>query len=154
SFLDPLQAHDNTIPVHRFVEHRAGDVDVSSNVERTLRGDESVARWVRLQPAHVEVHLLGQAESLPPNLDEIAGLNEPPQMTFERGAFFTRDLQELKQLSGAGGMMHVLAHQREKVFAGNHPKLPNIPEGRPRSYRSDLSAPDRRARRKMNTSRC
>ena len=34
-------------------------------LERTLGHDEAVAGRVRLQPADVEVHLLGQAEAMP-----------------------------------------------------------------------------------------
>ena len=76
AFLHALDARDDAVAVHRFVEMRTGDVDVAAGVELTLGRDEAVAGRMRLQPADVEVHLLGQSESLASNLNEIAGRNE------------------------------------------------------------------------------
>ena len=74
--LDPLDADDDAVAVHRLVEMRAGDVDVAAAVERPLGRDEAVAGRVRLQPADVQVHLFGQAEALAANLNEVAGGDE------------------------------------------------------------------------------
>src|SRR5204863_6846414 len=41
--LDALDAHDDAVTVHRFVEQRAGDVDVAARFDRPLRRDEAVA---------------------------------------------------------------------------------------------------------------
>ena len=96
----------------------AGDVDVAAGrLERTLGGDEPVAGRMRLQPADVQVHLFGQAEALPANLDEIAGGDERLDVPLERRALVARDLENLQQLAHAGGMMHPLAHERENLVA-------------------------------------
>ena len=73
AFLDPLDARDDAVAVHRLVQVRSRDVDVAAAVERPLGDDEAVAAGMRLQPADVQVHLFGQAEALAANLDEIAG---------------------------------------------------------------------------------
>ena len=72
---------------------------------------------MRLQPADVEVHLLGQAEALPANLDEIARRDERLEVALERRALVARNLEQLQQLAHAGGMVHPLAHQRENLIA-------------------------------------
>ena len=101
--------------MHRFVEVRAGDVDVAAGrLERPLGHDEAVAGRVRLQAADVEIHLLGQAEALPADLDEIAGADERLEVALERGALVARDLEELQELAHAGGMVHPLAHRCAK----------------------------------------
>ena len=68
AFLDALDADDDAVAVHRFVEVRARNVDVTAGVELTLGGDEAVAGRMRLQPADIQVHLLGQAEPVTANL--------------------------------------------------------------------------------------
>ena len=54
----------------------AANVDVAAALERPFGHDEAVAGRMRLQTADVEVHLLGQAEALPANLDQVAGRDE------------------------------------------------------------------------------
>ena len=98
----------------------AGDVDVAAGFERPLGRDEAVAGRVRLQPADVEIHLLGQAEALPADLDEIARGDERLEVPLERGALVARNLQELEEFAHAGGMVHPLAHERENLVARKH----------------------------------
>ncbi len=83
--LDALDSDDDTVAVHRFVEERAGNVDVAPAVERPLGRDEPEAVGMRLQVSDVEIHLFGETESM------------------------------LKELAHGGGMVHPLAHQREYV---------------------------------------
>ena len=112
--LDALDADDDAVAVHRFVEVRAGNVDVAAAGSSGRSGvDEPVAGRVRLQPADVEIHLLGQAEALAADLNEIAGRDERLDVPLERRALVARDLEKLQQLAHAGGMVHPLAHQRE-----------------------------------------
>ena len=115
-----LDADDDAVAVHRFVEVRPGNVDVAARVERTLGGDEPVAGRVRLQPADVEVHLLGQAEALAADLNEIARGDERLDVPLERRALVAGNLEDLKQLAHAGGMVHPLAHQRENLITRKH----------------------------------
>ena len=103
--------------MHRFVQVRTGDVDVAAAVERPLGHDEAVAGRVRLQPADVQVHLLGQAEALAADLNEIAGGDERVEVALERGALVARDFEQLQELADAGGMVHPLAHRREDLIA-------------------------------------
>ena len=70
--LNPLDANHDAIAVHRFVQVRRRNVDVTARFERTLGRDESVAGRMRLQAADVQIHLLGQTEPVPSNADEIA----------------------------------------------------------------------------------
>ena len=116
--LDALDADDDAVAVHRFVEVRAGNVDVAAADSSGRSGrDEAVAGRVRLQAADVEVHLLGQAEALAANLNEIAGGDERLDVALERGALVARHLENLQQLAHAGGMVHPLAHEREDLIA-------------------------------------
>ena len=69
--------------------------------ERTLGRDESVAGRVRLQAADVQVHLLGQTEAVPANLNEIAGGDERLDVALERRAIVARNLQNLQELAHA-----------------------------------------------------
>ena len=115
--LDPLDADDDAVAVHGFVEMRRRDVDVAARVERTLGRDEPVAGRMRLQPADVEVHLLGQAEALPADADQIAGRDERLEVALERGAIVARNFENLEQLAHAGGMVHPLPHEREDLVS-------------------------------------
>ena len=118
AFLDPLDADDNAVAVHRLVEMRTGNVDVAAaRFERALRRDEAVAGRMRLQPADVEVHLFGQAEAVPANLDQLAGSDERRDVPLERRALVARDFENLHQLAHAGGMVDALAHEREDLIA-------------------------------------
>src|SRR6185369_17943155 len=76
AFLDALDAHDDAVAVHGVVQMRAGDVDVAARVELAFRKDEAIPRRVRLQPAHVEIHLLRQAESMAADLNQVAGSDQ------------------------------------------------------------------------------
>ena len=116
-FLDALDTHHDAVAVNRFVQMKTGDVDVSAvGLERPVRRHEAVAGRMRLEPADVEVHLLGQAEPLAADLHEIAGGDQRFDVTFERGALLARDLEDLQQLAHAGGMMNPLAHQLEDLI--------------------------------------
>ena len=116
--LDPLDADHDAVAVHRFVERLVGNVDIAAGrLERTLRRDEAVAGRVGLQAADVEVHLFGQAESIPSNLNELAGGDERLDVPLERRLVVLRHFEHLQQLAHAGGVMHPLPHQREDLIA-------------------------------------
>ena len=116
--LDALDAHDDAIALHRFVEVRARDVDVAAGrFERPFGRDEAVAGRMRLQPADVQIHLFRQAEAMPADLDEVAGADERLDVPLERGPLVARHLENLQQFAHAGGMVHPLAHERENLFA-------------------------------------
>jgi hypothetical protein len=70
---------------------------------------------MRLQPADVEIHLLGQAEAMAPNLNQVARGEQGLDMALERSAFVARNFENLQQLAHGGRMMHALAHEREDV---------------------------------------
>src|SRR5439155_11359068 len=120
AFLDSLDADDHAVAVHRFVEVWPGDVDVAARIERALGGDEAVSGRMRLQPADVEIHLLGQAETVPANLNEIARRDERFDVSFERSALVARNTENLEQLAHGGGMMYPLAHEGEHLVASKH----------------------------------
>ncbi len=94
-FLDALDAHDHAIAVHRFVEVRAGHVDVAAVSDRALGHDEAVARRMRFEAPDVQVHFFGQPEALAANLNEFARGDERLEMTPERGALFARNFEQL-----------------------------------------------------------
>ncbi len=94
--LDALDPDDDAVAVHRVVEVSVADVDVAAaGVERPLRGDEAVARRMRLQPADIEVHFFGQAEALPANMNEVARRDERLDMTLERRLVVLRHFENL-----------------------------------------------------------
>ena len=112
-----LDPDDDPVAVHRLVEERRRNVDVAARLERALGRDESVAGRMRLQAADVEIHLLGQAEAVPANLNQVARGDERLDVAFERGALVARNLEDLKELAHGGGMMNPLAHEGEDLFA-------------------------------------
>ena len=116
ALLDPLDAHDDAVAVHRLVQVRTGDVDVAAGVERPFRHDEPVAAGVRLETADVQIHLLGQAEALSADLDEVARRHQRSDVPLERRAFFARHLEQLEEFADAGRVMHPFAHRREDLF--------------------------------------
>ena len=93
--LDPLDADDNAVAVHPFVEERTRNVDVAAGLDRPLRRDESVAGRVRLQPTDVEVHLFGKSEAVTADLDELPGSDERFDVALERRAIVPRNFEEL-----------------------------------------------------------
>ena len=120
ALLDALDANDDAVTVHRFVQMGAGDVDVAAGVERPLGCDEAVAGLMRLQAADVEIHLLGQPEPMATNLDEIARGHQRLDVALERGPLVARHLENLKKLPHGCGMMHAVTHEREHLIAGVH----------------------------------
>ena len=120
ALLDTLDANDDAVTVHRFVQMGTGDVDVAAGVERPLRGDKAVAGLMRLQAADIEIHLLGQPEPMATNLDEIARGHQRLDVALERGPLVARHLENLKKLPHGCGMMHAVTHEREHLIAGVH----------------------------------
>ncbi len=117
---ETLDARDDAIAVHRFVEMRAGNINVAAGVERTLGNHEAVPRRMRLQPAGVKVHLLGQAEPMTTDVDELAVRDERFDMPLERRLVVERNFEQLEQLPHTCGMVHALAHEREHLIARKH----------------------------------
>src|SRR4029453_262379 len=115
---DALDAHDDAIALHGFVEVSAGDVDVAAGrLEWALRSHEPVTGGMRLQPADVQVHLLGQAKPVSADLHEIARAHHRLDVTFERRTLVARDLEDLQQFAHAGRVMDPIAHERKNLFA-------------------------------------
>ena len=117
AFLDPLDTNDDAVAVHRLVQERARDVNVAAVVERPFGRDEAVAGRVRLQPADIEVHLLGQPEAVPANLNQIAGGDERFDVAFEGRPLLAGNFENLQELAHAGRVMHPLAHDVEHLVA-------------------------------------
>ena len=73
---------------------------------------------VCLQPADVQVHLFGQPEALP------AELNQSPEATSDLrcrlNPLVARDLEDLQEFPHCGGVVHALAHERENLIARGH----------------------------------
>ena len=72
---------------------------------------------MRLQPADVEVHLLGQAEAVPADVNEVARGDERLDVPLERRPLVARHFENLEELAHAGGMMDPLPHEREHLIA-------------------------------------
>ena len=70
----PLDARDDAIAVHRLGQVGGRDVDVLLVAASTVLGhDEAEAGRIGREPADDEVHLLGQAEAVAANLQQLAG---------------------------------------------------------------------------------
>jgi hypothetical protein len=96
ALLDAFDSHDDAIAVHCFVEMLVGNVNVAAGgFERTFGRHEAVAGRVRLEAADVEVHLLGQTETIAPNLNELARGNERLDVPLERRLVVLRHLEHL-----------------------------------------------------------
>ena len=104
--VSPLDARHDAVAVHRLGEIRGGDVDVLPLAARVLGDDESETAGIRGEPADDEVHLLGQAEAVAANLQQLAGVTERLQLALEGGALLARHAQDLRELAGGGGMMN------------------------------------------------
>ena len=63
-------------------------------------------------------------------LDQLPGRDQVLQAAAERGAFFLGNLQRLEEFPHARGMVDALAHQRQNLLVGQHPR--SLPESRPR----------------------
>ena len=113
----PFDAGDDAVAVHRFVQMRAGDVDVSARLERPFRRHEAVAGRMRLQPADEEVHLFRETEAMAADLNEIARSEQRFDMSLEGRPLVARDLQDLQELADPRRVMDSLAHQREHLVA-------------------------------------
>ena len=67
------------------------------------------------EPADDEIHLLGQAEAVAANLQQIARGHERLQLTLEGGALLARHAQQLDQLACGRGVMDRLANAVKKI---------------------------------------
>ena len=83
--LDALDAHDDAVAVHRLVQVRRRRCRCRRRASSGRSGvDEAVAGRVRLQPADVQIHLLGQAEAVAADLDQLARRDERLEVPLER----------------------------------------------------------------------
>ena len=113
-----LDAQHHAIAVQRLLQVGGGHVDIGLRIAAAGVGrDEPEPARVRLQAADHEVHAVGQAEAVAPNLDQVATLDEQLEVPPYRGTVLTRDAQQLQQLFGRGGVVHAVAELSEQLFA-------------------------------------
>ena len=78
--------------------------------------DETEPTRVGGEPPDDEIHLLGQAEAVATNLQQIARRHERLQLTLEGGALLARHAKHLHQLACGRGVMNRLANAVKKVL--------------------------------------
>jgi len=84
---------------------------------------ESKTAGTGLQATDDQIHLLGQSESVPADLQEHAVADECLQLTLEATALFARHPQKLRKLSRVGRMMDPVTNQSENFVAGIHGEM-------------------------------
>ena len=116
-----LDARDDAVAVHRLIQVAARDEDVAGHAfDRPVRDDEAEAARMGLDPADDQVHAVGQAETVAARLNQVAGLDEPLEQAFQRGALFAGDLQPLHQFAGGGRVLDPVADGGQQLFAIQH----------------------------------
>jgi hypothetical protein len=115
--------------VHRFGEVRRGDVNIPARRLRSVGGltalgvlghDESKSARVGLQLSDDKIHLLGNAEPVAANLQQLAAGRERLQLAPERVALFARNAQHLRELPGGGRVMNAVADESEEIAGIGH----------------------------------
>jgi hypothetical protein len=112
----PLDAGDHAVAVHRFEEIAGGNVDITAHAahrRHVFRHDEAESAGIRVKPSDDEVHLLGEPKAIAANLEEHAFAGECFQLPLERRAILTRNAKELREFTGAGRMMNLVADESE-----------------------------------------
>ena len=108
----------HAVAVQRLLQVGGGHVHVGLRIVTAGVGrDEPEPARVRLQAADDEVHAVGEAEAVAPDLDQVAALDERLEVPPYRGAVLARDAQQLQQLFGRGGVVHAVAELSEQLFA-------------------------------------
>ncbi len=116
-----LDAHDDAVAVHRFVQIRAGDVDVAFDaIELAFGADERIPLRMHLQPPDNEIHLLGQPIMAVPGLNQGADGYEVLQPAAEGGALIAGDFQCLQQFANRRRMVDLLAHRPQNLLVSQH----------------------------------
>ncbi len=115
---EPLDPHDHPVPMHRLVKVRRGNEHVwLAPVARRIGGHERVASGLQLQPAHDEIHLVGQTVALAAHFHQQALGDEALELAPEGGALLSRNRQELHQLARRGRVLGLLANRAEQLFS-------------------------------------
>ena len=70
--------------------------------------------------AHDEIHLVGQAETVAANLQQLAGGDQRLQLALERGALLARNPEDLGELASGCGMMNAVADQLKELKNRDH----------------------------------
>src|SRR5262245_29825077 len=143
SFGAALDSRDDTVTVHGVHQVSGRDVDVlllvdgpasrfcgglgMSFLRRPPHGvlghHESKATGTGLQATDDQIHLLGQSESVPADLQEHAVAYECLQLTLEAAALFARHAEKLCQLARVGRVMDLVTNQSENFVAGKHGEM-------------------------------
>ncbi len=82
--------------------------------------DEAVARLVHLEAPDDDVHPVGEAEAVAPDLEQLAFRDEPLQQPPERRAVLARHPEQLEQLARRGRVGYALADLAQELVAGQH----------------------------------
>ena len=116
-----LRTRDHAVAMHGFRQVRRRNVDVLAVAAVGVLGhDEPEPAGIRGQPADDEIHLLGQAEPVAADLEQLAGRDQRFQLSLERGPLFAWDAKRLRELSRSGGMVNVVADEVQKIVALMH----------------------------------
>ncbi len=114
-----LDPGDDSIAVQRFLDVGGRDVEVAA-VALGVGDDEAVAGLVHLEPAHDDVHAVGQAEAVAADLQEIAVGDQRLQQPPERRTFSARDAENLEELTAGRRVMDVLPDLPQHLLAREH----------------------------------
>jgi len=107
---------DDAVAVERFGQVGRGNVEMG--LIGHIGDDEPETARMGFQPADHDVHAVGKAEAVAPDLDQIAGGDECFEMPAERGSILPRHAEHLQQLLNCRRMIRALPNERQHLVAG------------------------------------
>ena len=116
-----LDTRHDAVAVHGLIQVAAGDENVAADpLHRPVRDDEPEAARVCLDSADHQIHAVRQTEPAAARLNQVTGRDEIFQQPLDGRSLIPGDLQPLQQLPGRRGMLDLVAHQGQQLFAIQH----------------------------------
>ena len=107
--------------MHGLVQVVAGDVDVAADpLDRPIGDDEPEPARVRLDAADHQIHAVRQTEPVAARLNQVTGGHQLFQQPLDRRPLIPGNLQALHQFARRRGMLDLVAHQGQQLFAIQH----------------------------------
>ena len=116
-----LDARDDTVAVQRFLDVRRRDVEIL--LAGAVGHDEAVARRVHLEAPDDDIHPIGEAEAVAPDLEQLAFRDKRLQQPPERRAVLARHPEQLEQLARRGRVGDAIADLAQEFVAGQHSRI-------------------------------
>ena len=113
----PLDPRHDAIAVHRLIEVRSSDIEISRDaLHGVVGGHKTEATRIHVHATRDETHPVRNPVAVTPDLDQRPRVDERVEPASERDALCAVEPEPLQQLPNRGGMIQLRADRLEEFF--------------------------------------